>query len=85
MVQSTADRRITIDTEDHRASVGIDLEHDRANTDKLQMPPLALRGVVGFVGGAYDVLATWREVAEDVCGHGVPGGHFCPKKHRRKR
>jgi len=66
--------------EDYRASAGIDLVHDRANTEKLAMPLLALWGAAGFVGSAYDVLATWREVAQDVRGHAVPGGHFLPEE-----
>ncbi len=66
--------------EDYRASAGIDLEHDRASTQKLSMPLLALWGAAGFVGSAYDVLATWREVAQDVRGQAVPGGHFLPEE-----
>jgi len=66
--------------EDYRASAGIDLEHDRANTEKLAMPLLALWGAAGFVGSAYDVLATWRDAAQDVRGHAVPGGHFLPEE-----
>ncbi len=66
--------------EDYRASAGIDLIHDRAETEKLQMPLLALWGEAGFVGAAYDVLATWRAVAEDVRGQAVSGGHFLPEE-----
>ncbi len=66
--------------EDYRASAGIDLVHDREDSEKLPMPLLALWGAAGFVGAAYDVLATWREVAEDVRGHGVSGGHFLPEE-----
>ncbi len=66
--------------EDYRASAGIDLVHDRANTEKLAMPLLALWGAAGFVGSAYDMLATWRDVAQDVRGHAVPGGHFLPEE-----
>ena len=66
--------------EDYRASAGVDLAHDRANTKKLPMPLLALWGAAGFVGSAYDVLATWREVAQDVRGQAVPGGHFLPEE-----
>ncbi len=66
--------------EDYRASAGIDLEHDRQDTGKLPMPLLALWGAQGFVGGAYDVLATWRQVADDVRGQPVPGGHFLPEE-----
>jgi len=66
--------------EDYRASAGIDLVHDRANRAKLPMPLLALWGAAGFVGATYDVLATWRAVADDVRGHAVPGGHFLPEE-----
>lgn len=34
----------------------------------------------GVVVRAYDVLATWRAVAQDVRGHTVPGGHFLPEE-----
>ena len=66
--------------EDYRASAGIDLEHDRLDSEKIAMPMLALWGKSGFVGGAYDVLATWREVAHDVRGQSVPGGHYLPEE-----
>jgi len=66
--------------EDYRASATIDLEHDRGETEKLAMPLLALWGAAGFVGSAYDVLATWQEVAEDVRGHAVSGGHYLPEE-----
>jgi len=67
--------------EDYRAAATIDLEHDAADADaKLTVPLLALWGESGFVGGAYDVIAQWRAVAEQVRGHGVPGGHYCPEE-----
>jgi len=63
--------------EDYRAAASIDLDHDRADADKkLAMPVLALWGERGFVGQTYDVITEWQAVAEDVRGHGVPGGHF---------
>ncbi len=66
--------------EDYRASAGIDLTHDRHDTGLLGMPLLVLWGAQGFVGQAYDLLATWREVADNVQGHAVPGGHFLPEE-----
>jgi len=66
--------------EDYRAAATIDLEHDRAETGKLAVPLLVLWGESGFVGSAYDVLATWRGVAHNVQGHAVPGGHYLPEE-----
>jgi haloacetate dehalogenase len=67
--------------EDYRAAAGIDLIHDAVDADTpLAMPLLALWGIDGFVGTNYDVLAEWRQVAKDVNGHGVPGGHYLPEE-----
>ncbi|MEX0502411.1 alpha/beta fold hydrolase [Alphaproteobacteria bacterium LSUCC0719] len=67
--------------EDYRAAAGIDLIHDAVDADTpLAMPLLALWGIDGFVGTNYDVLAEWRQVAKDVSGHGVPGGHYLPEE-----
>lgn len=67
--------------EDYRASAGIDLEHDAENAgEKIDNPLLALWGDDGFVGKTYDVLETWRTVANNVSGHSVPGGHFLPEE-----
>jgi haloacetate dehalogenase len=73
--------RIHAMCEDYRAAATIDLEHDEEDAStKLQMPLLALWGEAGFVGNNYDVLAEWRQVASDVSGHGVPGGHYLPEE-----
>jgi len=67
--------------EDYRAAATIDLDHDAEDAGmRLAMPVLALWGEDGFVGTNYDVLAEWRLVAEDVSGHGVPGGHYLPEE-----
>ena len=67
--------------EDYRAAAGIDLEHDAVDAGKkVDNPLLALWGQDGFVAKAYNVLDTWREVATDVSGHAVPGGHFLPEE-----
>ena len=69
--------RIHAMCEDYRAAATIDLAHDKEDeTAKLNMPLLALWGEAGFVGNHYDVLAEWKQVATDVSGHGVPGGHY---------
>ena len=67
--------------EDYRASASIDLVHDAADADrKLTMPLLALWGEDGMVGNKYDMLAAWRDVAENVSGIAVPGGHYLPEE-----
>lgn len=65
--------------EDYRAAATIDLVHDRADRDRgraLKLPLLALWGAEGTVGKLYDVLETWREVADDVRGRGLSCGHL---------
>lgn len=65
--------------EDYRAAATIDLDHDRADRAagrRVAAPLLALWGAEGTVGRTYDVLATWRAVADDVCGRALPCGHL---------
>jgi haloacetate dehalogenase len=64
---------------DYRASAGIDLEHDRADVAaerRLEQPLRVLWGEHGVVGHCFDVLALWRERAEQVSGRGLPCGHY---------
>lgn len=65
--------------EDYRASATIDLDHDRADIaagKKLAMPLYVLWGEHGAVGKNFDVLALWRERADDVSGQALPSGHY---------
>ena len=67
--------------EDYRAAASIDLIHDEADmASPVQCPVLALWGLKGLMEKHYDVLATWRERATDVRGHGLPCGHFLPEE-----
>lgn len=67
--------------EDYRASASIDLQHDEADMQqKVRCPLLVLWGEKGFIGRKYDVLATWRERADNVQGYGLPSGHFLPEE-----
>jgi haloacetate dehalogenase len=64
---------------DYRASATIDLEHDRADIAagrKLAQPLRVLWGGHGVVGQCFDVLALWRERADQVSGRGLPCGHY---------
>jgi haloacetate dehalogenase len=64
---------------DYRASAVIDLEHDRADVAAqrlLQQPVRVLWGEHGIVGKCFDVLALWRERAQDVSGRSLPCGHY---------
>ncbi len=65
--------------EDYRASAGIDLEHDQADQEagrRLELPLRILWGVEGTVGRCFDPLAEWRQVATQVSGRALPGGHY---------
>ncbi|MXS18174.1 alpha/beta fold hydrolase [Pseudomonas oryzihabitans] len=65
--------------EDYRASAGIDLEHDQADLDagrRLELPLHVLWGAEGTVGRCFDPLAEWRQVATQVSGCALPGGHY---------
>ncbi len=67
--------------EDYRAAATIDLEHDTEDLDrKVQCPLLVLWGEHGFVHRRYDVLAVWRDRAEQVQGRALPSGHFVPEE-----
>ncbi|MGP0011717.1 alpha/beta fold hydrolase [Pseudomonas sp.] len=65
--------------EDYRASATVDLEHDRADIEagrQLNMPLLALWGAEGTVGRCFNPLHEWQQVASDVRGKALPGGHY---------
>ena len=71
--------------EDYRAAAGIDLEHDKADANKkVVCPLLVLWGERGVVGRMFDPLALWREKANDVQGHPLPGGHFLAEEAPRE-
>jgi haloacetate dehalogenase len=66
--------------DEYRAGAGIDLEHDRADrTTKIAMPLLVLWGRSSGQGSGYDMLAVWRDHANDVRGQAVDSGHFLPE------
>jgi haloacetate dehalogenase len=65
--------------EDHRASAGIDLKHDRADIaagHSLELPLLVLWGQDGAVGRCFKPLEEWHKVARDVRGKPLPCGHY---------
>lgn len=67
--------------EDYRASATIDLDHDRADRNRLvDMPLLAIWGEKSVVGDLYDVVNTWREKARIVRGLALPCGHAIPEE-----
>jgi haloacetate dehalogenase len=69
--------------EDYRASIGIDLEHDRADLaagKKISCPFLALWGADGVVGKCFDPLAEWRKWNAAVEGNALPCGHYIPEE-----
>jgi haloacetate dehalogenase len=67
--------------DEYRAGASIDLVHDRADRGrKLTMPLLVLWGQRSSQGSGYDMLAVWRDHAENVTGHGIDSGHFLPEE-----
>jgi len=64
--------------EDYRAGASIDYAHDEEDRGKRKItcPVLVLWGTKGSMPPTWDVLAIWREWADDVRGRGVPSGHF---------
>lgn len=64
--------------EDYRAGATIDYALDEADRGKRRItcPMLALWGRRGQLESAYDVLAVWREWANDVRGRALDCGHF---------
>jgi len=73
---------INASCEDYRAAATIDLVHDEKDFDKkIKCPLLVLWGNKGFVHRTYDVLATWKEKAENVEGKAVNSGHFLPEEN----
>lgn len=73
---------INASCEDYRAAATIDLIHDEKDFDKkIKCPLLVLWGNKGFVHRTYDVLATWKEKAENVEGKALNSGHFLPEEN----
>ena len=65
--------------EDYRAGAGLDVEHDLADKNhrrRIACPLLALWGGRWYLEDWYDVLAIWREWADDVSGCAVDAGHY---------
>ena len=68
--------------EDYRAGASYDFHLDEADRGKRRIacPVLALWGRRGKLEDWYDVLAIWRDWAEDVQGRALDCGHFLPEE-----
>jgi haloacetate dehalogenase len=68
--------------EDYRAGATYDFELDEADRGnrKIASPLLALWGTKGALQNWYDVLAIWRDWADDVRGRALECGHFLPEE-----
>jgi haloacetate dehalogenase len=74
--------------EEYRAAATIDREHDAADRRagrRITCPALALWSAHGPLSTWYTdaggPLALWRELADDIDGRPVEGGHFFPEEH----
>lgn len=67
--------------EDYRAAASVDLAHDETDLNrKIECPLLVLWGGQGAMEKNYDVLAVWRDYANDVLGEALDCGHFVPEE-----
>ncbi|WGS48733.1 alpha/beta hydrolase [Paraburkholderia sp. D15] len=69
--------------EDYRASITIDLEHDRASLaqgQKIACDFLALWGAQGVIEQCFEPLAEWRQWSARVSGEALPCGHYIPEE-----
>jgi haloacetate dehalogenase len=74
--------------EEYRAAASIDRDHDRADRTAgrlITCPVLVLWSGAGPLGSWYaddgGPVEIWRELAADVTGDSVDGGHFFPEEH----
>ncbi len=68
--------------EDYRAAATYDFALDEADRGKKKIaaPMLVLWAARGEVAKWYDVLAVWRDWADDVRGFPIEAGHFMPEE-----
>ncbi|HYD32513.1 MAG TPA: alpha/beta hydrolase, partial [Azospirillaceae bacterium] len=69
--------------EDYRAAATVDLEHDRTDRAagrKVGCPTLTLWGRQGVMARHFDVLKTWRDLADPVTGRALDCGHYLPEE-----
>jgi haloacetate dehalogenase len=71
--------------EDYRAAATSDFADDERDLDRhVRCPLLAIWGEFGKMHKLFDVLATWREKAQDVRGRPIACGHFIPEEAPRE-
>ena len=61
--------------EDYRAAASIDIVHDDEG-GRVTCPIHVLWGADGAIEAHFDCLTLWRERADHVSGHTLPGGHY---------
>jgi haloacetate dehalogenase len=72
--------------EDYRAATTVDLALDDADRGRrrIRCPVLALWGARWHLESWYDVLAIWRDWADDVRGRALDCGHYLPEEAPRE-
>ena len=61
--------------EDYRAAITIDIEHDNEG-GRITCPLHVLWGKFGAIEAHFNCLDLWRQRADIVTGHTLPGGHY---------
>jgi haloacetate dehalogenase len=74
--------------EEYRAAASIDREHDvhdQISGHRIRCPFMAVWSGTGTLATSYTdeggPLALWRQLADNVVGHAMPGGHFFPEEY----
>jgi haloacetate dehalogenase len=72
--------------EDYRAGATIDYQLDEADrgVKRIQCPVLVLWGAQGPLAQWYDVLAIWRDWADDMRGEAINSGHYLAEEMPNK-
>ncbi|XKM43705.1 alpha/beta fold hydrolase (plasmid) [Rhizobium ruizarguesonis] len=74
--------------EEYRAAASVDRQHDRQDQisgHRIHCPLMPLWSGTGALAAWYTneggPLALWRQLADNVVGHPMPGGHFFPEEY----
>ena len=79
-------KRIHATCEDYRASVTIDLRHDKKDrNNKINIPIQVLWGKHGVIGKQFNSIKIWKKYTKQkVFGYPINSGHFIPEQNPKE-